>query len=136
MRNKDVFLKVIINRVVLILFYILIIGGIGVGGYFIYLSLYDFYFENDEVYVEVGDTKSSGLITKRDFDIKKGDYIYTIEDEDIASVDDEGNIMGIDEGETILEVKYKHSLTTKRIHIFITPYDETNDNIDNQDENK
>ncbi len=121
MRDKRNFLKLFVNRLILFMFYILIIGGIGIGGYYIYISLYDFYFENDEVYIEVGDSKDSGLVTKRDFEIKRGDYIYSIEDEDIASVDDDGNIVGIEEGETILEVKFKHSIISKKIHIFITP---------------
>ena len=120
MREKHVFLKVLLNRLLLVIFYILIIGGIGVGGYFIYISLYDFYFETDEIKIGVGDTKNSGLITKRAFEIQKGDYIYTIEDENVAMVDDDGNIVGLEEGETKLEVKYKYSLTSKVIDIIIT----------------
>ena len=121
--KKDSILKIIFNRIMFIIFYIIIIGGVGIGGYFIYLSFYDFYFENEEVDIEVGEKATAGLITKRDFQIEEGDYIYTIGDDNIAVVDENGYIIGVSEGETTLEVKYKHSLMSKIIKVVITPDD-------------
>ena len=126
--KKDSILKIIFNRIMFIIFYIIIIGGVGIGGYFIYLSFYDFYFENDEVDIEVGEKATAGLITKRDFQIEEGDYIYTIGDDSIAVVDENGYIIGVSEGETTLEVKYKHSLMSKIIKVVITPDDGNDSN--------
>lgn len=121
--KKDSILKIVFNRIMFVIFYIIIIGGVGIGGYFIYLSFYDFYFESEEVDIEVGEKATAGLITKRDFEIEEGDYIYTIADDSIAVVDDEGNIVGVSEGETTLEVKFKHSIMSKIIRVVITPDD-------------
>ena len=126
--HKDSIIKIVFNRLMFVIFYILIIGGLGIGGYFIYLSFYDFYFENEEVDIEVGEKASAGLITKRDFKIEEGDYIYTIDNENIAIVDDSGNITGLSEGETTLEVKFKHSIMPKIIKIVITPDDGNDSN--------
>ncbi len=126
--HRDSLLKIIFNRLMFVIFYILIIGGLGIGGYFIYLSFYDFYFENEEVDIEVGEKASAGLITKRDFKIEEGDYIYTIANDNIAVVDDNGTIVGVSEGETTLEVKFKHSIMSKIIKVVITPDDGNDSN--------
>ncbi len=126
--HRDSLLKIIFNRLMFVIFYILIIGGLGIGGYFIYLSFYDFYFENEEVDIEVGEKASAGLITKRDFKIEEGDYIYTIANDNIAVVDENGTIVGVSEGETTLEVKFKHSIMSKIIKVVITPDDGNDSN--------
>ena len=126
--HRDSLLKIIFNRLMFVIFYILIIGGLGIGGYFIYLSFYDFYFENEEVDIEVGEKASAGLITKRDFKIEEGDYIYTIANDNIAVVDGNGTIVGVSEGETTLEVKFKHSIMSKIIKVVITPDDGNDSN--------
>ena len=133
-RDKLVGVKIVTNRILFILFYIAIFFGIGIGGYFIYLSFFDFYFENEEIDAEVGEKKSSGLITKRDFEIGDGDYIYTIADQSVARVDKHGNIIGVSEGVTELEFKYKHSLTSKKIRVVISDDYESEDEDDKEEE--
>ena len=130
--SKLVGFKIISNRIIFILFYIAIFIGIGVGGYFIYLSFYDFYFDKDEIQTEIGEKTNSGMVTKRAFEVADGDYIYTIADQSIARVDKHGNVIGISEGETELEVKYKHSLTSKKIKVIVS--DEFDDDEENDDD--
>ena len=133
--TKYLGLKIVTNRILFVLFYILLFVGIGVGGYFIYLSFYDFYFEEEVVDAEVGEKTSSGMVTKRAFEIGDGDYIYTIADNSVARVDKDGNIIGVSEGETILEVKFKHAFSSKKVKIKVIEDGESSSSDHDEEEN-
>jgi len=115
--------KSFINKTLFILLYIAVFIGIVFGAYYLYLSYYDFYFEEPTIEVELGETKKSEITTVRTFDVKDGDYVYTIKNDKkkIATVDSKGNVRGITVGVAVLEVRYKNSIFPKTQKIVVVP---------------
>ena len=130
--------KSFVNKLLLVFFYIAIVFGIGFGCYYLYLTNYDFYFEDNMIEVELGEIKKSNIITVKPFDVKDGDYIYTIkkDNKNVATVDSKGNVRGISVGIAVLEVRYKNSLFPKKQKIVVVPHNSEQqiDETDNSQE--
>ena len=133
MRNSEYIvkkIKSILNKALLVFFYVAIVVGIGFAGYYLYLTNFNFYFEEQELKIEVGDTKKAKIITVKQFDVKDGDYIYTIKNTNnkkVASVDSKGNVRALSVGVAVLEVKYKQSIFPKSIKIYVIPKEDEED---------
>ncbi len=123
-------IKVIINRTLLILFYFAIVLGLGFGGYYLYLTNYDFYFEKEDYELLIGDVETVKITTTKPFDVKEGDYIFTIKDPKVAGVSKNGIVNGVNIGTTELEVRYKFSIFPKTVKIRVVP-DESETHYDN-----
>ncbi len=95
--------------IVVILTY-LFFAAVGVMIYFLYIDdTYKFYVENEEIVVELGDTYQLELVPERLSKFEYEDYVYTIESDNIASINEQGIITAKGIGETALKIKHKKS---------------------------
>ena len=107
-----------------ILFYLALALGIGFVGYIIFINYNEFYLEGDRVDLNTNENQHVKVSRVDAGEIKKGDFIYSIEDSSIAEVDKDGNINALKEGETYIVIKYKYSIFSKKFPISVKDEEE------------
>ena len=78
---------------------------------------YDFNLKQQEVLINTGNRYQIELIPKNEKYFDYLNYKYIIEDSSIATVDKYGNIETLKDGETYLKIRYKYSLSYKKMKI-------------------
>ncbi len=116
-------IKMITNDIFLYICYAIFLIGCAFGGYILFVSIYDFYIGNEMPSIKVNDTQQIEIVPKNGSDPNMKDYIYEVEDKEIASVDSEGNVTGLKKGKTNLKVKYKFSIFSKTFPIEVDDSD-------------
>ena len=105
------------SRILLVLFYVFIIGI----GLIIYLMLrsnkYEFYLKNEQVSISIGSTYQIELLPK---DVRYFDYLnynYKVSDQSVATVDEYGTVTAVGEGTTDLKISLKRGFGSKVMKI-------------------
>ena len=88
-----------------------------IGIYEFYIDRYTVYLTNEEVIVDKGSIYTVELLPEYDQYFNYENYIYTSENTNIAVVDKYGQITAVDNGETYIDVKFKHDYKSKKLKV-------------------
>ena len=108
------------KKVIIAIISLLIILGVP---YYIVLENHEFYLQTEKLSVEEGKETKIDIIPKNEKNYDVNDYIFEVEDENIAEIDKEGNIVAKKEGKTKVKVKYKYGITKKEVEIQVVKKD-------------
>jgi hypothetical protein len=117
--RKSTIIKNKFNVGFFVIFYILLALGVGFVGYLVFINYNEFYIDGDRVDVNINEEQTVKVSRVDNGEVKEGDYIFSIEDSSVATIDKDGNIVALKEGETNIVIKYKYSIFTKKFPISV-----------------
>ena len=104
---------------ILIVFYSFVLFCICFGLYFLYLDRHDFYILKDSITVDSGSIYQLSILPKNSKYFSYSDYVFSIKDNKIAKIDQNGTIYALKNGKTKVSVRYKNSFIHKKVTLIV-----------------
>ena len=104
---------------ILIVFYSFVLFCICFGLYFLYLDRHDFYILKDSITVDSGSIYQLSILPKNNKYFSYSDYVFSIKDNKIAKIDQNGTIYALKNGKTKVRVRYKNSFIHKKVTLIV-----------------
>lgn len=103
----------------LIVFYSFVLFSICFGLYFMYLDRHDFYILKNSITVDSGSIYQLSILPKNSKYFSYSDYVFSIKDNKIAKIDQNGTIYALKNGKTKVSVRFKNSIISKKVTLIV-----------------